>query len=53
MDVREVQSLKQLAPKLVTEEGMSMWVRDVQPMKQQCIFVTEEGMFMDVREVQP
>ena len=52
MDVREVQSLKQLAPKLVTEEGMSMWVRDVQPMKHPCKLVTEDEIFTVERAVQ-
>ena len=31
MEVREVQFLKQLSPKFVTEEGMFMDVREVQP----------------------
>ena len=33
MDVREVQSLKQLAPKLVTEEVVSVWLREEKRIK--------------------
>ena len=39
--------------KLVTEEGISTEVRDVQFLKQDFILVTEEGISMEVREVQP
>ena len=34
MDVREAQSLKHPSPKLVTEDGMLMDVREVQFLKQ-------------------
>ena len=54
MEVREVQFLKQLSPKFVTEEGMFMDVREVQSLKQLAPKrVTEEGMSMWVRDVQP
>ena len=45
MEVRPVQSLKHLYPKLVTEEGMVMEVRPVQSQKQYSPkLVTEEGI---------
>ena len=51
--LREVQFLKQSSPKLVTEDGMSMDVRDSHLKKQPLPkLVTEDGMVTDVREEQ-
>ena len=53
IDVREVQSQKQLDSKLVTEDGMSMDVREEQPRKHSSPkLVTDDGMSMDLREEQ-
>ena len=38
---------------LVTEEGMSIEVREVQPLKHSSKLVTEDGISMYLREVQP
>ena len=44
----------QYSPKLVTEDGILMDVREEQPKKQVTPkLVTEDGILMDVREEQP
>ena len=45
---------KQFSPKLVTELGMVMEVKRMQPKKQPCPkLVTELGMVMEVKRLQP
>ena len=47
----DLQFQKQPSPKLVTEDGMSMEVRDEQNLKQLYPrLVTEEGMSIEVRD---
>ena len=48
--LRDLHLWKHPSPRLVTEEGMSMEVRDEQSKKQKSPrLVTEEGMVMEVR----
>ena len=53
MEVREVQSLKQFPPSLVTPSGIVMEVSEVHPMKLLLLIeVMPLGIIMEVREEQ-
>ena len=52
MEVKLLQNWKQRSPKLVTELGMVMEVKLLQPAKVPSRLVTELGMVMEVKRLQ-
>lgn len=54
MVLRDVQFWKHHSFRHVTEDGICIKVRDVQPLKQPIpILVTDGGIIIDMRDVQP